>query len=78
MVARAFYTRGLNLATVGLVAGALILGLGVMSAYVGFVELVKRVDDSEARKRIRREAGWFIGIGVPLILIAYGLISLCR
>ncbi len=78
IIGRAFYTKGFNFGTVGSVAGSLLLGLGAMSAYAGLVELFKRIDDIEARKRIRKEGKVLIAIGLPVILIGLTLISLCR
>ncbi len=77
-IARAFYTRGLNAGTVGLVAGSLMCGLGVMSTYAVLVQRFKRIDDSEAGKRIRGEANILIVIGLLPAGFGLTLASLCR
>lgn len=78
VIARAFYIGGLNARTIGLVAGSLLFGLGLMSAYVGFVELFKKIDDDAARKRIRKEGNILILIGLVLAGFGLTLSSLCR
>lgn len=78
IIGRAFYTKGFNFGTVGSVAGSLLLALGAMSAYAGLVELFKRIDDIEARKRIRKEGKVLIAIGVAMGLVGLALIGWAR